>query len=267
MQILKRRSFFLVLFLSIGCSKYACTQDVYQIKQSNEQKYVLGGASLLLLSAYQREKTNPPNLDFIQALSSDNIPTFDRGATLNLSTKADHYSDIGIYASLCLPASLYLLPKVNKKQATILWGEAVILTAGATLLCKYIVRRPRPYMYNPSVMPTEKMKRHGLTSFFSGHTSLTAVNSFYAAKVFNDHYPEKPIKYLVWTLAAAWPAFTGYMRVKSGNHFRSDVMTGYAVGAAFGILIPHLHKNKEVSSAWNVSGSADGICLSYDLSR
>ncbi len=260
-------TFLLFSVSSIIYSPILTAQETYTVDKQNEQKYILAGSSLLLLSAYQREKTTPPDLDFLSNLSSDNIPAFERDATLNHDQQADIYSDIGIYSSIGLPVALYLLPDIDKKQLTILWGETIILTAGGTLLTKYLSKRPRPYMYNTSILPSEKMDKNGLTSFFSGHTSITAANAFFAAKIFNDYYPDKAIKYLVWTLAATWPAFTGYMRVKSGNHFTTDVITGYAFGAAVGILIPQLHKNKKPSAAWNISGSSDGICLSYSLNN
>ena len=51
-------------------------------------------------------------------------------------------------------------------------------------------------------------------------------------------------KFIFYGLAAIPPAFTGFNRVKGLKHFPTDVITGFTVGAATGILVPHLHKKK-----------------------
>ena len=48
----------------------------------------------------------------------------------------------------------------------------------------------------------------------------------------------------LWSGAVLIPATAAYLRVQSGKHFPTDVMAGYAVGAAIGWLVPHLHKTK-----------------------
>ena len=83
-------------------------------------------------------------------------------------------------------------------------------------------------------------------SFFSGHTSTTAAASFFMAKVYTDLHPEtEGKKWLFYVAALAPPAVVGYFRYKALKHFPTDVLTGIAVGAASGVLIPHLHKKKE----------------------
>ena len=44
--------------------------------------------------------------------------------------------------------------------------------------------------------------------------------------------------------AALAPATVGFLRVKGGKHFPTDVLTGLVVGAATGYLVPRLHKIK-----------------------
>jgi membrane-associated phospholipid phosphatase len=46
----------------------------------------------------------------------------------------------------------------------------------------------------------------------------------------------------VWTGAITLPAIVGYLRVKAGRHYPSDVIVGYGVGALIGYLVPTLHK-------------------------
>jgi membrane-associated phospholipid phosphatase len=112
------------------------------------------------------------------------------------------------------------------------------------MLVKTSTLRVRPYVYNDEVPLDKKLDDEARQSFFSGHTSISAVNSFFLAKVFADYYPGSPWRPLTWGVAAAIPAFTGWMRVRAGKHFATDVMAGYAFGALLGYFIPHMHRVK-----------------------
>ena len=110
-------------------------------------------------------------------------------------------------------------------------------------MTKIAVGRIRPYVYNPDVDLELKLEKKARKSFFSGHTSFSAVNSFFIAKVFSDYYPDSKWKYVVWTASSLIPAWTGVERVLAGKHFPSDVIAGYAIGALTGYFIPQMHKN------------------------
>ncbi len=52
-------------------------------------------------------------------------------------------------------------------------------------------------------------------------------------------------KFWLYGAALIPPVTVGYLRIKAMRHFPTDVITGLAVGAAVGILVPHLHKTKK----------------------
>jgi membrane-associated phospholipid phosphatase len=85
----------------------------------------------------------------------------------------------------------------------------------------------------------------------------------------SDYHPDMKTEYKIglWTFAAAVPFATAYLRVSAGKHFPTDVMTGYAVGAAIGWLVPHLHKKKKLPEGMSIMPSfsygSRGIYLSY----
>ena len=125
-------------------------------------------------------------------------------------------------------------------QIMLLYGQAFSLNSGVTLMSKSLFRRPRPYSFNSGITAEYKLTREAKTSFISGHTSMTAMNSFFVAKVFSDFYPDSKWKPVVWVVAASIPAATGTMRILAGKHYPTDVIAGYAVGATIGFLIPHI---------------------------
>ena len=63
-----------------------------------------------------------------------------------------------------------------------------------------------------------------------------------------------------------YPALTGYLRVDSSNHFPTDVIVGYIIGAGIGFLIPELHKvQKENNFLLNTVLYEDGGGLALTL--
>ena len=61
-------------------------------------------------------------------------------------------------------------------------------------------------------------------------------------KVYYDLHPEANNRFLFYTLAIIPSAYTGYLRYKGAKHFPTDILTGMAVGALTGILVPEFHK-------------------------
>ncbi|MBK6620167.1 MAG: phosphatase PAP2 family protein [Saprospirales bacterium] len=133
----------------------------------------------------------------------------------------------------------------RRPRAGAIWLETNILTLGGTLFLKDAVHRTRPFVYNPDLPLGPKLKKNARRSFISGHTSLSAANSFFAARVFCDYFPQSRWKPLVIGLAAALPVWTGLERYLAGQHFPSDALAGYGLGALCGWLTPRLHLLKK----------------------
>ncbi len=182
------------------------------------------------------------------------VNAFDRVATFNQSYSADKTSDYLALSSKLLPA-LFLAGDRTREhfhEIVLLYAETYMVANGLTTLTKSAVGRPRPFVYNEAFAVDDKLGRGARYSFFSGHTSKTAALSFFSAKVYADFHPDSEWRPFVWAAAATLPAVTGYMRVKSGKHYPSDVMVGYAVGALTGILVPHLHKRHKKAKNKNL---------------
>lgn len=256
-------SLFVFFLASLMVRSYG--QSPYQLDWKKELYYLGAGAGTLGLGAYLEKQT--PIFDFgkLETFNASSINGFDRGAIHNYSISAHEASNWLWYGSFALP-TLFLADKKTRDDFGIiatLWGETMLLNAGITTLSKYSFRRPRPYVFNPEVPIENKMTTSAQASFISGHTSMTAANTFFAAKVFTDYYPDSKWKPVVWTAAAVIPALTGYFRVKAGKHYPTDVIAGYAVGAAIGYFVPHFHKRKKNEKGLSVYGGTSGVLLRY----
>jgi membrane-associated phospholipid phosphatase len=199
-------------------------------------------------TAFLLEKKRPGlTVDQINGLDRNTISVFDRNATHNWNTTAAKWSD-GLMISTGVLPLLFLIDERSRKdfgKVAMIYSEIFLVNVALTNLTKELVQRKRPYVYNPNVPLHEKMDKDATHSFFSGHVSLTAAMAFGFAQMYQDYFPNSPAKAGVWFGAAVLPLAVAILRNRAGKHFWTDVLVGYAVGAAVGILIPRLHKVKK----------------------
>jgi membrane-associated phospholipid phosphatase len=197
-------------------------------------------ATSFLLKRYKK----PLDEQTIMNLDRNDVWKFDRNATYNWNTRAAHWSDGLMFLSMATPL-LFLSGKNSRsdygKVATIS-AEVFLVNTGMTFLVKELVKRKRPFTYNADAPLSKKMERDASSSFFSGHTSTTAAMSFAFAQMHSDYYPDSRVRPFVWFSATSLPLAVAILRNKAGKHFWTDVLVGYAVGAATGILIPRIHR-------------------------
>lgn len=243
----------MILFLTLSNTS-GFTQSPYEWKTSIDRGIIIGGAAGLGVDYLAYRQLVPIFAGEYLDLRETDINQFDRFAIYLNSSSAGTRSDVGMLAPFIISGSavLYFSYIENESsfwQQTLQLGtllfETNLVSFTITDLTKNLVQRKRPYVYNPeNQVNSDVFGISGRKSFFSGHTSFSAANSFFFAKVFSDFYPESKWKSVVWIFAAAIPAWTGVERVLAGKHFPTDVIAGYAVGALCGYFIPHLHVKK-----------------------
>ena len=119
-------------------------------------------------------------------------------------------------------------------------GAIYSITAG-------LVNKSRQYVYDENLNLNRRLNASEQRSFFSGHTAVTATATFFVAKVYQDFNPGSPGIPYVWAGAIVLPATVGALRIEAGQHFLTDVLLGYAIGAGIGYFVPELHKKKNQS--------------------
>jgi hypothetical protein len=244
---------FLLLLLIFIHAVHMPAQGPYQLQGSREIPLVgsaalTAGAALILNAGMM-----PLTYEELEELDAAQINPFDRGATRHYSSAANQRSHYGERIPLALGVtSTLVFPAIESNKGTfgrewmtlfVIWGEANLLSASVTHLAKNWSKRPRPYLYNPEVGEEAKLTVSARKSFMSGHTNASAVNAFFMAKVFSDYFPDSRFKPVIWSVAAAIPAWTGIERYFAGKHFPTDILSAYAVGALCGYFIPRLHKS------------------------
>jgi len=224
---------------------------------------VMGISGLVLINSI-----TPLAAEEIARLDPNDINPFDRngiGQYRDVDT-----GDALLYASFLLPLSFLTDKRMTRDWKTlgVIGIEVLMVQAGLTAIIKGLTLRTRPYVYDPNTPMDKKMSKDARVSFYSGHTSTTAAISFYVARVFSDYLSDNTAKTFIWAGAVVYPALVGYLRRDSGRHFRTDVLTGYAIGAAIGYFIPELHKvsqNEQLSVNYIYSGEFAGIGVTYNF--
>lgn len=219
-------------------------QSPYKLEWKKEIPLTVSGGLSLIAGQHLRNRVSLFTPDQFERLDAGVLNDADRLAVAYDSRHADDASDYVLQVSQFMP--LLLLADDRSRayfgEISVMYGETMLLANGLTQLIKYSVRRSRPYVYNPDTPTQQLQSANARASFVSGHTSATAAATFFTARVFADCYPESSLKPIVWTAAAIAPAVTGYLRVRAGKHYPTDVIGGYVLGALIGYGVPMLHR-------------------------
>lgn len=255
---------FLWVMLTSPFGHLLCAQSSgpYYLSVKRDVWYVSAGAGTLLAGEYLRSKV--PDLT-LQDLEVEEINRFDRVATRMSSSTAADWSDINLYTSIGLSGALLLGKNIRRDfgKIAILFLETMAINGGLTNLSKATFLRPRPYVFDENWDPERILSSGDRAAFVSGHTSGSAAGAFFFARVFSDYYPESKLKPYVWVVAAGMPALTGYLRVRAGRHYPTDVIAGYLVGASAGYLVPTLHKKPFEEQKLTLAPVGNGVLLTY----
>ncbi len=248
--------------------KIAQPQKIYKINYKTVVPIiVLGDAAVAYSFSVIYSKENTPEADILK-LDKNNVPKFDRWATKYHDENLDKVSYYPFYAVMPLPAILFIDKKMRKNAGTIglLYLEAFAFTGIVYGGSVYFVDRYRPDVYNTTLPMDYRSNGNFRNSFFAGHVAVVATSTFFMAKVYDDYHPGSSWKWVAYGGAAAATLGMGYMRLKAGKHFPTDILLGALVGTTSGILTPALHKNKK-NHPWSVVpayfGDGSGMSLTY----
>ena len=145
----------------------------------------------------------------------------------------------------------------------LLFLETMSITGASYSMTAASVNKLRPYAYDtdthviqvngidtrvPEVPMSIRASTHARNSFYGGHPSAPAASTLFVASVYSAYHPHSPFRFVLYGIAVAATGTTAYLRYKGGYHFPTDLAVGVALGTAYGLVIPHLHRCKNGSS-------------------
>jgi membrane-associated phospholipid phosphatase len=239
------RLFTVALVLLLGVSG-ACGQYSHDLSWRTDLPILGTGIALHIASrtGWQHPPRRPyPDPDLAC------LPRIDRKATQRWSPSADRASDrtLALGMTIGLASAFFTPDRRNLLVPAVIMGESVFLTAGLTNTVKRLTRRPRPYMFNPERVSPPPHRQDDFSSFWSGHTANTAALTFSSVALIAPGVADRGTRTGLWIGAATVPALVGYLRVRAGKHFPTDVVAGFAVGALVGLAVPYLHQQQPIT--------------------
>lgn len=185
-------------------------------------------------------------------------------------------SDYGEMVIFVLPSLLIIDKNIRKDWLHILFmyveGHTLTFTFyNYSPLGPFFQNRYRPAVYYPELGLAAQENSNNRNSFYSGHVASCAYSTFFMVKVYCDYHPNiGAAKYLLYLAASVPPLFMGYARIRSLDHFPSDIAVGFGLGAVLGIVVPALHKlpcSKYLSLGLSTSPDAVGLSVRWNLSN
>ncbi|MCX6249876.1 MAG: phosphatase PAP2 family protein [Bacteroidetes bacterium] len=221
------------------------------------------------------EELLPQNLEVQKKLmtSIDNWSLHQKSSDRSLYKKISDDGEIGIFL---LPSLLMIDKNIRKDWLHLLFmyveGHTITFTFyNYSPLGPTFVDRYRPVVYYTDLPHDVRVNNNSRNSFFSGHVGSCAYSTFFMAKVYCDYHPNTgAVKYLLYLAASVPPLVIGYARIKSLDHFPSDVAVGFGLGAIIGIVVPALHKvpcSKHLSLGMFDSPDGMGLTLRWKFSE
>lgn len=220
----------------------SAAQSDHALKPWREAAIAGGGGALYGFSLWkhgQHRMLPVPVVDRARLLPIDRV------ATRQWSTAAHRSSNVlfGVATAATLTTAIINQRGEQPLLPVVVIMESGLFSAGLTNTVKELVRRPRPYLYNGAVPSSAYHPGDDAASFWSGHTANMAAITFAGASLVQRSEASPGLKTITWIGAAVAPAAMGYLRVRAGRHFPTDVLTGYVVGAAVGFAVPYFHRS------------------------
>ncbi len=240
----------LISYPALLFGQHVSDSTLYHVHACPDAIIVGVGGLATFLGFQGQNKKSDLTVEQVNALSASNISAFDRSALridLDLRKSSAITSDQILFGSVVAPLLLVIDRRARHTWLPLLtlYVESILVNSAVQTNVAVLADRYRPLTYIPEAPLSERVDNVNRSSFFSGHTSSTATACFFVAKVLDDLHPELGKKrWLLYGAASVPPALTGLFRIHGGKHFPSDVITGFAFGAAVGILVPTLHKHQ-----------------------
>jgi membrane-associated phospholipid phosphatase len=216
-------------------------QSPFELSWGRDGAIVGAGIAFHGISLLQ---TRSPMPQWTAPLDPSGLPRIDRVAVGRWEPKAHRASNVLFGAALgaSLATAMLVQNGHDLLVPVVIILESGLLASGITNMAKEAVKRPRPYLYDPAVPVGLHKGRDDRHSFWSGHTATTAAFTFAAAGLVQHSSATQGVRTATWAGAISVPMAMGWLRVRAGRHFPTDVLTGYVVGALVGLAVPYFHR-------------------------
>lgn len=231
---------------------------------------ILGGGLALTAASYTVQRYGGlPEWDGKKFDISD-VNAFDRWAARPYNRALDYTGTGVLAAGMILPAAVFgtaaALGELESGELpglAVMYAESLAVAFSTKNLLKYAFHRVRPYMYFDTIDSGAIDNFDFELSWPSGHTTNAFMSAGFLTYVFAAYYPTSQWRIPLTAVSYAFAAGTGVLRILSGNHFITDVLSGAVLGTLCGIGIPFIHRKMTKNSSINgTSGGNVSVAVS-----
>lgn len=210
---------------------------------------VVFGTSRLFVEEYMQPSCG---LDCDKA----DVNPFDRTVIGNYSDTSATISDISVGLAMSLPFAFSVLDTLVTDPSdgwtgygkdTLVLTETLSLTLCMNNFLNFLIRRPRPLVYDENVADDHRLMGDSALSFPSGHTASAFAMATAYSRLFMQRHPDSPLVIPMWIGTYSLATTTGVFRATAGDHFWTDIIAGAVMGVCMGLLVPWMHERKQPS--------------------
>ena len=235
-----RYTVILLLFAAAGSSRLSA-DAAFTLSTQKDIPLLCTGSAVLIAGTAADQLYPYPDWDKT-IRDSAAVNRFDRTASACYNRPLDISATVLMWIMATAPAGLAVLPGTDARTVLVMYLETVMFSQGIKEGLKAFAHRWRPYTYHEDPSTHYAVPGDYVKSWPSGHTTTVFASAVFASYVYCSYYPDSPRR-LPFTAACLTAAATvGTMRVLSGNHFITDVLSGAVIGSACGLLIPFVHR-------------------------
>ncbi len=163
------------------------------------------------------------------------------------SARSANLSDVLLVSAALIPMAAQLALGADERlgENALVFGEALAVSFLLNSAIKFLVQRPRPYVYHPDPRVRATVEAAGSSShlsFYSGHSATGFTAAVAGAYLFGLRTRDTTARAVMWGVELALATATANLRVRAGLHFYSDAIVGAIAGSAVGVLLPFLHQ-------------------------
>lgn len=204
--------------------------------------FALAGAALVAEKGLSKTEWNgePYSIEEVNALDAGFAHPYDKTRD-DIGTVLVLFADAASYFT----AILFVFFSIRDRRAalrtmlfdSITYGECCLYTSSIYHILKTFVGRIRPYMYFPDPSVKGIAKGDFCLSWPSGHSSLAFMAFAFMLGWFASRFPGSRLRKPALCVFLLLGLSTMVMRMLSGNHFLTDVLSGAVLGFLVSTLV------------------------------
>ena len=220
--------------------------DLYELDTGREVALASGALALGAGLWWLESGRGGASVERLAALDRSDVPAIDRIATDLWSPTAARWSDVLMLGTGLMPLALLAEtgPALSGGELLVMYVETMVIEQAVVGALKLGAGRLRPFTYNddPRIPDTLRRSAYARRSWPSGHTATAFAGAMFTSEVHARLHPDRTSRHWIRGGSLTLAALTGYLRLRAGNHFPTDVLAGAAIGGLIGWAVPALHE-------------------------